>query len=127
MQSSQKKVGVARKSRTFANDAQRAEPGLGGIPVRREDILEEVNFRAMLSIERRRAERSRQPFVLMLLDVTAVVTDREHPLLKQLTPVICSAIRESDLIGWYRNAAVLAVIFTEVSEDGSVITEVLRS
>jgi lipopolysaccharide/colanic/teichoic acid biosynthesis glycosyltransferase len=127
MQSSQQKVGVARKSRTFANDGHRAVPSLGGIPARREDVLEEVNFRAMLSIERRRAERSRQPFVLMLLDVTAVVTDREHPLLGQLTPVVSSAIRESDLIGWYRNGAVLAVIFTEVSEDGCVITEVLRA
>jgi lipopolysaccharide/colanic/teichoic acid biosynthesis glycosyltransferase len=127
MQSSPQKVGVARKSRTVANDGHRAVPSLGGIPARREDILEEVNFRAMLSIERRRAERSRQPFLLMLLDVTAVVKDREHPLLRQLTPVVSSAIRESDLIGWYRNGAVLAVIFTEVSEDGSVITEVLRA
>jgi lipopolysaccharide/colanic/teichoic acid biosynthesis glycosyltransferase len=127
MPSSQQKVGVARKSRAFANDGQRAVPSLGGIPARREDVLGEVNFRAMLSIERRRAERSRQPFVLMLLDVTAVVKDREHPLLGQLTPVVSSAIRESDLIGWYRNAAVLAVIFTEVSEGGGIITEVLRS
>ncbi len=41
--------------------------------------------------------------------------------------MVSRAIRESDLIGWYRSGAVLAVIFTEVSEDGSVITEVLRS
>ena len=33
-----------------------------------EEILEENVFHSMLTLERRRAERSRKPFVLMLLD-----------------------------------------------------------
>ena len=39
---------------------------------RRDEILREETLHAMLTLERRRAERSRKPFVLMLLDSHAV-------------------------------------------------------
>src|SRR5690348_8615919 len=128
MQNSQK-VGAIRESGTLAKEGKKAAPGLGRIPARREDILGEVNFRAILSVERRRAERSRQPFVLMLLDVSAVATDRGRMAFAEaLPPVVSGAIRESDLIGWYREGAVLAVIFTEVSEQCSIpLAEVFHS
>src|SRR5262252_2520002 len=80
------------------------------------DLLREEIFRAMLALERRRAERSRQPFVLMLLDTSAVDPEqRGSALFEQLASVVAGAIRESDLIGWYEEDAVLAVIFTELS------------
>ena len=36
------------------------------------DRLEEKSFHTMLTLERRRAERFRKPFVLILIDVKAV-------------------------------------------------------
>ena len=45
---------------------------IGHVPPGREDVLAEATFHALLTHERRRAERSRKPFVLMLLEL--------HPL-----------------------------------------------
>jgi lipopolysaccharide/colanic/teichoic acid biosynthesis glycosyltransferase len=83
----------------------------------------------MLALERRRAERSRQPFVLMLIDTGAVDADKRGPaLFEPLASAVSDAIRESDLIGWYEEDAVLAVIFTEVSTDENYsVTEILTT
>jgi exopolysaccharide biosynthesis polyprenyl glycosylphosphotransferase len=96
---------------------------------RRAEILREDTLHAMLMLERRRAERSRKPFVLMLLDSHAVPKNGNGAaFLEQLTSVVCDATRETDLIGWYEEGAILAVIFTEISLDGkNPITEILHS
>ena len=83
----------------------------------------------MLTLERRRAERSRKPFVLMLLDSQRGAEKWERcDVHRQLTSVVCDATRETDLVGWYEEGAILAVIFTEISLEGkNPITEVLHS
>ena len=97
---------------------KRRTPGRQRLRVGRRDLLPEETFRAMLALERRRAERSRRPFVLVLLDTNAVEADkRSSALFERLASVVATAIRESDLIGWYEEEAVLAVIFTELSTD----------
>jgi exopolysaccharide biosynthesis polyprenyl glycosylphosphotransferase len=99
------------------------------VVIERRDLLREEIFRAMLALERRRAERSRQPFILMLLDTGAVDADkRGSALFERLASAVAGAIRESDLIGWYEEEAVLAVIFTEVSTDENYsVTEILST
>lgn len=101
----------------------------GRAPSGRERILKEETFHTMLALERRRAERSRKPFVLMLLDSsTAHANGHRQTFIERLTSVVSDATRETDLIGWYESGAVLAVIFTEVSFEGeNPITHVLRS
>jgi hypothetical protein len=80
----------------------------------------------MLTLERRRAERSRKPYVLMLLDANLENGSAEG-ILKEAIGVIVTAKRETDLIGWYRMGAILGVIFTEVTLEGDTpITERLR-
>ena len=94
----------------------------------REPILKEETFHAMLTLERRRAERSRKPFVLMLLDSSAGRTNGHRPdFIERLTMILLDATRETDLIGWHEEGAVLAVIFTEVSLEGeNPVTEILH-
>ena len=42
--------------------------------------------------------------------------------------VVCDATRETDLVGWYEEGEILAVIFTEINLEGkNPITEVLHS
>lgn len=94
-----------------------------------EEILPEESFQAMLTLERRRSERSRKPFVLMLLDASTLVEDKtaDH-FISQVTSVLLRSTRETDLVGWYEKGVVLGVIFTEVSSEcKSPITEILRS
>jgi lipopolysaccharide/colanic/teichoic acid biosynthesis glycosyltransferase len=116
---------------------QALQPGNGGkvlarvghMSSGREGILQEETFHAMLTHERRRAERSRKPFVLMLLESqVAHQNGRGANFVEEITSVITGATRETDLIGWYENGKILAVIFTEISlEEKTPITELLRS
>jgi lipopolysaccharide/colanic/teichoic acid biosynthesis glycosyltransferase len=95
----------------------------------REGALNEETFHAMLTRERRRAERSSKPVVLILLDSRAVhQSGSRAAFLEQLTSVALGATRETDIVGWYEVGWILGVIFTEVNLEGkNPITEVLRS
>ena len=97
------------------------------IATREINRLEEDTFHTMLALERRRAERSRKPFVLMLLDATALFQNgNSNRLLEQLTSAALACSRETDLIGWYKKGTILGVIFTEVSlSEKQSITQVL--
>lgn len=102
----------------------------GHMPARREDILSEETFHAMLTHERRRAERSRKPFVLMLLEshVAHKKNAEGANFVERLTAIISEATRETDLIGWYEDSRILAVIFTEINlEEKTPVTELLRT
>jgi exopolysaccharide biosynthesis polyprenyl glycosylphosphotransferase len=96
--------------------------------MKRGGVLNEETFHAMLMQERRRAERSRKLFVLMLLDAASFVADgTAGKIMPQIQSVIMNSSRETDIIGWYKEGIVLGVIFTEVNVDSKPITEVLRS
>jgi lipopolysaccharide/colanic/teichoic acid biosynthesis glycosyltransferase len=90
-------------------------------------VLSEDIFHSMLTLERRRAERSRKPFVLMLLDAN-LENGSAAGILRQAVDVILVCKRETDLIGWYKENAILGVIFSEVNADWqNPIAEVLRT
>lgn len=92
-----------------------------------EELLVESVFQSMLTLERRRAERSRKPFVLMLLDAN-LENGTANVILRQAVDVVLASKRETDLVGWYKQGAILGIIFTEVTVNGSTpITEVLRA
>jgi lipopolysaccharide/colanic/teichoic acid biosynthesis glycosyltransferase len=103
--------------------------GLTRLQVRHEGVFQVETFHRMLTLERRRAERSRKPFVLMLIDAQAVIEPGNGAtFIERFTSAVCDAARETDIVGWYKESAILAVIFTEVSLDGKhPITEVLES
>ena len=92
-----------------------------------EAALPESAFHSMLTLERQRAERSRKPFVLMLLDAH-LENGAAKGILRQAVDVVLVTKRETDLVGWYREAAILGVIFTEVNMDVThPVTGTLRS
>ena len=93
---------------------------------RDEEVLMENVFHSMLTLERRRAERSRKPFVLMLLDAN-LENGTAEAILKQAVNVVVASKRETDLVGWYKQGAILGIIFSEVNLEGELpITETLR-
>ena len=96
-----------------------------------EGVLPEVSseeaFHVILKLERRRAERSGKPFILMLLDAHQE-NGTARAILRQTLAVLTSSTRETDPIGWYRDGAILGVIFTEVGNDEiGLIAETLRA
>jgi lipopolysaccharide/colanic/teichoic acid biosynthesis glycosyltransferase len=110
-------------------NGQPAATGLGSLQARHEGVFQVETFHRMLTLERRRAERSRKPFVLMLIDAQAVLEPgNSAAFTERFTSAVCDAARETDMVGWYKQSAILAVIFTEVSLDGKrPITEVLEA
>jgi exopolysaccharide biosynthesis polyprenyl glycosylphosphotransferase len=101
----------------------------GKLPACREGVLQEEMFHALLSRECRRAERSRKPFVLILLDSRAVHKKGNGAnFLKRIMSLVSDATRETDIIGWYEEGLILGVIFTEINLEGKgPITELLYS
>jgi lipopolysaccharide/colanic/teichoic acid biosynthesis glycosyltransferase/GGDEF domain-containing protein len=97
--------------------------------VKRSGTFQEEAFHSMLTLERRRAERSRKPFVLMLLDAGAFVeAGTADSVMQSVTSVVLNSTRETDLVGWYKNGVILGVIFTEISSEFEIrITEILHS
>ena len=81
----------------------------------------------MLCLERKRTERSGRRFVLVLIDVTAVLrSGGKQSQFNQFANVLSESTRETDIKGWYKADSVLGLIFTEIGDgDGAVITTVL--
>ena len=96
----------------------------GSMTLVREDI-----FRKLLSLERKRSERSRQRFVLMLVEPRQLLQGaRREAMLRALTKAVHISTRETDMPGWYVEDRVIGVIWTEIGS-GSItsIRNALRS
>lgn len=80
-------------------------------------LFPETVFIRMLSVERKRAERSRKAFLLMLLDAeNAMTKDRDRNSVERAGSVIASSIRETDFSGWYKAKTTIGVILTEIGD-----------
>jgi len=82
------------------------------------DVLSEGAFRRTIAIERKRTERTKEPFLLMLLECV----DRQKPgnfsrALDNLMTVLMSATRDTDVIGWYRQHQAIGLLFTGLATD----------
>jgi lipopolysaccharide/colanic/teichoic acid biosynthesis glycosyltransferase len=81
-------------------------------------------FIEFLVFERRRSERSSRPFLVMTLDFTGIrdlESRRESVAWAMKTLSVLT--RDTDIKGWYKDSAVLGVIFTEMN---SLETESLQ-
>jgi lipopolysaccharide/colanic/teichoic acid biosynthesis glycosyltransferase len=103
------------------------EAGAGKIKLvksgsRKTDVLDGVQglyneeyFNRMLSLERKRTQRSKKPFLLMLFDISKLVNP--HPnfiVINDVGKILEAGIRETDVRGWYRRGHIVGVIFTEL-------------
>src|SRR6266851_2757287 len=108
---------------------RKAASAVGSLLETRDEVIQEESFHSMLTLERRRAERSRKPFVLMLLDASAFIEDKTADrFMSRVSAVLLKSTRETDLIGWYEKGVILGVIFTEVTFEGEkTITKILHA
>ncbi len=93
-----------------------------------ERVLHEDEFTKMISIERKRTERSDVPFLLMLLEANAQEGDSgSNRILNGIFSALLSAIRETDVIGWYSDQTTVGVIFTGLSkcDRASILASIL--
>jgi lipopolysaccharide/colanic/teichoic acid biosynthesis glycosyltransferase len=77
------------------------------------EVLNEERFRRRIAVERKRTERTREPFLLMLLACAEQKDmERQAKLLDQIMAALAPTTRETDCIGWYRQHAEVGALFT---------------
>jgi lipopolysaccharide/colanic/teichoic acid biosynthesis glycosyltransferase len=80
-------------------------------------VLSEEAFHKTISIERKRTERSRKPFLLMLLDTAKAPAPDQQGVLSKLFSSLQLSTRETDVTGWYKHSAIIGVMFTEIGNE----------
>lgn len=92
------------------------------------DVLNEQTFRRMLAIERKRTERSKEPFLLMLLDAGSQSgLEMNGTALENMATSMLTSSRETDIIGWYKEGKTVGVMFTGlvIKDKNSVLSTIL--
>jgi lipopolysaccharide/colanic/teichoic acid biosynthesis glycosyltransferase len=87
------------------------------------EVFSEGSFKRMIALERKRSERSQEPFLLMLVEVSENPdSPTSHKVLDRMISVLMNASRDTDIVGWYRERATLGVVFTElITSDRNLI------
>ena len=89
--------------------------------------LDEESFRRIIAVERKRTERSKAPFVLMLLEVANYAADKAGTALESVISVLMSSSRETDLVGWYKERTTVGALFTGLmaGDKNSILNTIL--
>lgn len=89
-------------------------------------FLSQEAFVRRLHLEQRRTERSRRPFVFVLLKSILLREGGKQDTCHHILSVLSNSIRETDIRGWYENGSAIGLIFTEIgSADGGSIGNAL--
>ncbi len=86
------------------------------------EVLTEEVFRRMISLERKRSERTQRPFVLLLMDAGRTQpTEKNGRILLDILSALQTATRETDVMGWYETNSAVGVMFTEITLENNLI------
>lgn len=89
------------------------DPGLETAFTFKRALLDEMTFRRMIAIERKRTERSKAPFVLMLLEAVSDRGQKKNSItLSRIAEALLASSRDTDLVGWYKDDSIVGTIFT---------------
>jgi lipopolysaccharide/colanic/teichoic acid biosynthesis glycosyltransferase len=82
-------------------------------------ILNDQAFHRVIALERKRSERSRKPFVLMLFNVgKSPRQENNQKLLGRILHELSRSIRDTDTAGWYQDCLTAGIMFTEINAEG---------
>jgi hypothetical protein len=86
-------------------------------------------FRYLLGVQRRRAERSERPFMLLLVEVDehARAGRRiDRTLATRLFVALWQSLRESDVVGWYRDERIAGAVLTGFETSAAAAADAAR-
>lgn len=84
----------------------------------RREALSEPAFLRMIAIERKRTERSKEAFLLMLMENGgSQELKAAEQILGRILETLLPTSRETDVIGWYKDGEVAGVMFTGLASD----------
>ena len=92
-------------------------------------VLPEEDFKRMIAIERKRAERSRKAFLLMELETGEYYASsgKNGHVIAKILSALLESTRETDVVGWYKAHSTVGVMFTEliIDDKSSILTAML--
>lgn len=91
------------------------------------EVLNKQSFLRALGVERKRTERSGEPFLLVLLDADKCGDlERKEKVLEHIVSALSASIRETDILGWYRERHTVGAMFIGIAgSDRKVIENVI--
>lgn len=91
----------------------------------------EEAFRYFLNVERKRSERSRRRFLLLLVDLkkhSDANVSIDSRLASRLVAILSPCLRETDFMGWYREGRTIGAVLTHLTETpGTDISSVVST
>jgi lipopolysaccharide/colanic/teichoic acid biosynthesis glycosyltransferase len=73
-------------------------------------------FRTMLNFEIRRTERSKNPFLLVLISIEeSIINSIDRITLQKFRETFDAITRETDIKGWYRENRTIGIVYTDMS------------
>jgi exopolysaccharide biosynthesis polyprenyl glycosylphosphotransferase len=89
--------------------------------------LDEETFRRTIAVERKRTERSKAPFLLMLLETSGIQSvEKIGATLDVVLAALMSSSRDTDIVGWYEERAIVGAMFTGLAgSDRDSIAEMI--
>lgn len=88
-------------------------------------FYDELHFNRMFHLERKRAQRSGRPFILILVHIADLKNFDPLDCVKNLQKALLSGFRDTDIRGWYKGESVMGIVFTELCSVGYDTREVL--
>ena len=94
------------------------------------EVLSEEAFQRLISIERKRSERSQRPFVLLLIETGNILPSENHDnsrVLLDMLAALKGATRDTDVTGWHKANTVVGMIFREITLDSNLVLSMILS
>jgi protein-tyrosine kinase len=89
-------------------------------------FFNQSHFRHILRVERMRTERSKKPFLLLLLDISHLIeTTKDIKAVDKIKASLNPSLREVDIRGWYQNNRTIGVLFTEITSIDEVFIDTI--
>lgn len=91
--------------------------------------LDEESFKRLIAIERKRTERSKAPFVLMLLETANHRnSEKDRSALVSVLSALLASSRDTDVVGWYKDGMTVGAMFTGlvVTDCNSILNMILN-
>jgi len=83
------------------------------------EAYNEQAFHHFLAIERKRSEASTRPFLLLLVEFEkhhGLPVPIGHDVALRLFAVLAASLRDTDVIGWYREQRIVGAVLTDLGD-----------
>ena len=116
---------MSHPTNSLLNSVERSQSSESTMPT---EVLSEEAFQRLISVERKRSERSQRSFVLLLIDTGISPSgEKNGRILLNMLSALQEGTRETDVTGWYKTNSVVGVMFTEIAADNNLVLSTILS